>query len=206
MAFARFRGRVAGGVAGTLAALVMSAAPANAQLPDSRCAAAATTQPFAPWMDFSNYVLAPGGNMEPGGPRWALSGDAAIVNGNEPFYVGAWKDHASLRLSPASSAASAPMCIAIDHPTLRFFAKRAGGTLRSSLLVEALFTDAGGRSEAVPIAVAENIGVWAPTAPLATVVNALTLTDPIEVTFRFTPQGSGQWSIDDVYVDPYRTI
>ena len=26
----------------------------------------------------------------------------------------------------------------------------------------------------------------------------------VQVAFRFTPQGAGDWSIDDVYVDPFR--
>ena len=206
MALTRFRCRFGCAAAGTLAALVMTAAPANAQLSDNQCAAVAMSQPFAPWWDFADYTLAPGGDMEAGGARWALSGGAGIVNGNEPFYVGDRKDRASLRLPSASSATSTAMCVGIEYPTLRFFATREAGSLNSSLLVEALFADAEGRTEAVPIASVQSAGAWAPTAPLPTVVNALALLEPISVSFGFTPQDGSQWSIDDVYVDPYRTV
>lgn len=206
MAFVRFRCRVGCAAASTLAALVMTAAPATAQLPDNQCAAVELSQPFAPWLDFADYTLAPGGDMEAGDARWALSGGAAIVDGNEPFYVGDPKDRASLRLPSGSSGASTAMCVGIDYPTLRFFATREGGSLHSSLLVEALFIDAAGQTEVVPIASVQSTGVWAPTAPLPAVVNALALLEPISVSFRFTPQDGSQWSIDDVYVDPYRTV
>ena len=45
----------------------------------------------------------------------------------------------------------------------------------------------------------------AATAPLPIVVNSLALVQSTEVAFRFTPQNGSRWSIDDVYVDPYRT-
>jgi hypothetical protein len=135
-----------------------------------------------------------------------LSGAAAIIEGNEPFYVGGSGDHASLRLPSGSSAATTPMCLALDQPTLRFLAKRDSGSPIGSLLVEAVFTDAGGGVETAPVTMVDNVGAWAPTPPLPLVASALTAGDVRYVSFRFTPQGASQWSIDDVYVDPYRTI
>jgi hypothetical protein len=49
-------------------------------------------------------------------------------------------------------------------------------------------------------------GQWAPTLPLPIVLNALSLGEgSTEVAFRFTPLLESSWSVDDVYVDPYRT-
>ncbi len=205
MAFISSKYRFGATIAFALAVLAITAMPANAQLPDNRCPTVAMSQPFVPWMDFANYVLAPRGNMEADSAPWTLSGGAAIVAGNEPFYVGASRDRLSLRLPAGSSAATAPMCLGIDYPTMRFFAKRDGGSLLSSLRVEAVFTNAAGQRQVVPISAVTNAGVWSPTAPLPTVVNALAVVNPLQVAFRFTPQHSSQWSIDDVYVDPYRT-
>lgn len=205
MALVTSQHRFAATIVGAIAALAMAAAPANAELPDNQCPAVAMSQPFAPWLDFADYVLAPGGSLERGGAPWTLTGGAAVVAGNEPFYVGTFKDRLSLRLPGGSSATTAAMCLDRDYPTLRFFAKRDGTSLLSSLLIEAVFTNAAGDSQAVPISAITNAGVWAPTAPLPTVVNALALVNPLHVAFRFTPKDGSQWSIDDVYVDPYRT-
>ena len=98
------------------------------------------------------------------------------------------------------------MCIGIEHPTMRFFATPQSGSPLDALLVEALFSDANGHDHALPIGAITSLGSWAPTAPLALGVNLLALTgDPRPVSFRFTPRNQSRWSIDDVYVDPYRT-
>ena len=50
------------------------------------------------------------------------------------------------------------------------------------------------------------LGRWAPTTPQVIGVNALALIGgPLHVSFRIVPQNGSRWSIDDVYVDPYRT-
>jgi hypothetical protein len=163
------------------------------------------SKPYMPWLDPADYVLAPAGDLETGG-SWALSDGATIVAGNEPFYIGAPRDRASLRLPSGSSAVTAPMCVGIEHPTVRFFAKRESLSPLGLLLVEALFSDAQRHVHAVPIGTVAGLATWVPTLPLAIVVNSLALTnDTMQVTFRFTPSDGSQWSIDDLYVDPYRT-
>ena len=195
----------AGSAAFALAALAFIAGPANARPSGEGCPPAVTSRPFMPWLDPANYVLAPAGDFETRG-SWALSGGAAIVAGNEPFQVGGFRDRASLRLPDSSSAATAPMCVGLEHPTMRFFAKRESGSQLGVLLVEALFTDEAGFVDGVPIGTIVGPGTWTPTAPLAIAVNSLALVNnTMQVTFRFTPLHRSEWSIDDVYVDPYRT-
>jgi hypothetical protein len=49
---------------------------------------------------------------------------------------------------------------------------------------------------------------WDPTIPVPVVANLLPLLpdNRTAVAFRFSPQdAAGDWRIDDVYVDPYRT-
>ena len=198
--------RFAGATLSTIASIAIIAAPVDARMSEGDCPTGAVSHPFAPWSDFADYTLAPDGDMEAGGDSWTLSNGAAMIDGNEPFYVGSPSDRASLRLPAASSAESAPMCIGREHPTLRLFAKRDRGSPAGFLLVEARFTDAFGTSGTVTIAAVTNAGAWAPTMPLPTVVNTLGLAEPLQVSFRFTPQGTGGWAIDDFYVDPYRTV
>jgi hypothetical protein len=164
-------------------------------------------QPFLPWTDPMNYVLAPAGTIEGDTSRWSLSGGAGVVAGNEPYHVHALGEASSLSLPAGSSAMTQPMCVGLDHPTLRFFAK-ADGASDSSLQVEVLFEDTTGAVHtltigAVPSKTAVN---WQPSVPMPIVANLLPLL-PGELTavaFRFTPQG-GNWTIDDVYVDPRRS-
>ena len=187
------------------AALALPAGSAVADPGGGGCPSTPTSKPFMPWLDPADYVLAPGGDAEAAG-SWDLRGGAAVAAGNEPFQVGAPGDQSSLRLPSGSSAATAPMCIALEHPTLRLFAKREAGSPLDMLRVELRFTDAMGDDRTVPIGTVLSLGSWAPTPPFVLGVNVLALVgDPLQASFRFVPLGRSRWSIDDVYVDPYRT-
>jgi hypothetical protein len=190
-----------------LAALAATAAPAAATGPLGQCPIVDLSLPFLPWLDLMPYVPAPGGGMEPGEAPWQLAAGATVVEGNEPFYRAGATDHQSLRLAPGSSAASAAMCIGVDHPSLRFFARRVGGLPTDTLRVDVVVTDPAGEQHALPVGEVLNSGRWVPTSPLPILVGPLsTLTGaPSAVSFQFTPRGSAQWTIDDVFVDPFRT-
>jgi hypothetical protein len=181
-----------------------SASAAVAPAPASGCPAVPTVQPFAAWQDVADYVLAPEGGIESGGRSWTLAGGARAVEGNEPFRVGATSDHQSLALPAGSSATTAPMCIGIEHRTMRFFgaATRAG-----ELSVQALYRDAGGRQKVVELGTAGGRGTWAPSDVVAMKVNELApqYGNALAVSLRFTPRGASGWLVDDVYVDPFRS-
>jgi hypothetical protein len=181
-----------------LLALALVAGPAEASA--STCAPAPVTNPFLPWHDVADYIAAPGGDLESAG-AWDLRGGAAVVAGNEPFHVGAADDSSSLKLPAGGSATTAPMCVGIEHTTMRFFAKRESGSQFSLLRVEAVV-----EGRFLPIGFVTGSGRWEPTPPVPILVNALALLHgSTQVAFRFTPLSGSQWSIDDVYVDPYRT-
>ena len=197
------RGVVFPGLLALAALVLVPAAPAAAASLDS-CEGQVAAQPFMPWADPAHYVLVPNGTLE-GGSGWDLRGGAARDAGNETFHVHNPRDHRSLTLPAGSSATTGSMCVGLEHPTLRLFATNRGAPW-SSLLVEVLFEDASGDKRALPIGSHLAASPWQPTAPLAVVAN-LSATLPgehTEVAFRFTPQGAGAWSIDDVYVDPFR--
>jgi hypothetical protein len=123
---------------------------------DGDCASSPTSKTFMPWLDPANCVPAPGamprqrahGTSEAEPPCWRAK---------EPFRVGAPDDQASLRLPPGSSAATAPMCIGIEHPTVRFSrnarparcSTRSGST-RSSLTRQATTTSCRAGSSSAP--------------------------------------------------------
>ncbi len=188
--------------ASTAEARALKAFPAN---PDGCAVGGTVTTPFTAWDDFAGYELAPGGDFETGAAGWTLEDGAAVVEGNEPWQVGGEADAASLALPAGSSAVTAPMCIGVAHPTLRFFARNTGSSL-SSLSVAVVYRDLLGTPRSLTVGVIGAGDAWAPTPVLPVVVNLLSLVGgDQEVAFRFKPlRSGGEWTIDDVFVDPYK--
>ena len=187
------------------AALAVGAPTANAGLlvasaPD--CGPKPLSKPFAPWGDQGYYTLAPGGSFEAGKPPWQLSG-ASIVSGNEPWKVNGAGDSRSLKLPPGASATSPVMCVGLEHPTLRLFA-RNNSALVSTLSVEVIFETSLGLKASAPVGVLLPNGQWKPSPRLLVVANLLPLLpgNYTPVQFRVRSVGLGTWWVDDFYVDP----
>jgi hypothetical protein len=191
-----------------LASLALAAPTAQAGVlvaSDPDCAAQDLSQPFLPWTDVANYQLGPAGTFESGADGWQLSG-ASVGKGNEDFFVHGQGEKRSLSLPAGASATSATVCVGIEHPTIRFFARTSSVSATSSLKVEVLFEDALGNVHSATMGAVTPSADWAPSAPLPIVVNLLALLpgDHTPVQFRLTPVGGGDWAVDDFYVDPYR--
>ena len=202
-----WRSALAGAVTTVVASLAMagSASAGVVVKTTTDCPGQVLSQPFQRWLDPMSYTLVPGGSFEGGATGWHLNGSARVVSGNEPWHVRAAGDDQSLRIPSGSSAVSAPICVGLEHPTLRFFAKKNSGLL-STLAVSAIVQlQAGGQLE-VPIG-AVLAGSWTPTPPYLYLGNLLPLLPGqyTPVTFRFTPLLGGDWQVDDVYVDPMRS-
>jgi hypothetical protein len=196
-----------------VAALAVAlAAPAGAAATDGAvgsCPSTTYEQPFAPWLDFADYVLAPDGGLESGAAGWSLAGGATVARENENFYVRAARDSRSLSLPSGASATTSSMCVDATSPDLRFFVRRTSGSLLSMLKVEVLYTDVLGQPRALTVAALPAGPSWQPTPPVAFLANLtllpLVTNGTTDVAFRFTPLGSSsEWMIDDVYVDPFK--
>jgi hypothetical protein len=190
-------------------ATLAAAAPANAGLlvaSAEDCDAQTSSQVFLRWLDPMRYVPAPGGDAE-SAAGWTLSGGARVVSGNEPWKVGDRADTSSLLLPRGSQATTGVMCVGIEHPTVRFFARRTSGWLLDSLKVEVLFEGAGGKVNSLPVGLVLAGGSWQPTLPYPVLASLLPLLpgEQTPVAFRFTPVGGAGWQIDDVFVDPWRS-
>lgn len=190
---------------------LVAGVPAGAQagvLVDSAtdCDSRSASQVFLPWLDVANYVLAPGGRAE-SAAGWSFDGAAGLAGDQEPWNVAGENDTKSIKLPAGSSATTASMCVGIEHPTLRFFARSSGTGLLSSLRADVLFEDSFGTVHALPIGIVTPGSAWNPTLPMVVTASLLPLlpNEQTAVAFRFTPQGPGSWWIDDVHVDPWRT-
>jgi hypothetical protein len=173
-------------IAPLLALALLFAAPALAR---ADCDAQPLAHTFLPWLDPAWYEAAPDGGLENGGAGWTLTGGAAVVNANDPYEPGA----SALSLPAGASATTAPMCVDIAHPTVRFFARGGSGLL----LVTVLFRGPLGNQYELPVGAAPASPGWAPSAVMPVLGNLLSQ----QVSFRFT--SLGDWRVDDVFVDPY---
>ena len=164
------------------------------------------SQVFGPWGDMANYILAPNGGFELGSPAWTLTGGAAVVSGNEPFYPSGTH---SLALPSGSSATSPTLCLGTKQLYIRMFGKDLSGTdsgLRVRVLWYGLLNQLLGYSD---YAVFAPGGPWAPTTPvnssggLLAPLPIVSLLSSSSARIQITPLGAGsRWQIDDVYVDP----
>jgi hypothetical protein len=185
-----------------LTVLVLAAAPGEARAQLGTCAGGPAAQVFLPWADSSWYASVPDGGFEAGGAGWALAGDAAIVNGNESYFVRSSADSRALALGPSGDAFSPPACVGPGKPTLRFFV-RAAGAPHDVLNVSVQLLDPAGGARWVPIGAVARTGRWQPAPILPIATNLLALVVSQEAVFRFAPAGGGTWYVDDIYVDPY---
>ena len=163
------------------------------------------SEPFAQWGDTASYTLVPGGTFEPGSAGWALGGGAKVVPGNES-YGASGRGAYSLSLPAGSSATSPAACTGLDHPSARLFVRNTGAS-SSRLNVYATYRLLLGLPYTISLGQLSGSASWQPSSVLQmgllnNVVGSLTLTDST-ISFKFVPaDGSGNWSIDDVYLDP----
>jgi hypothetical protein len=181
-----------------VAALAVPAAASAA------CPSAPTTKAFQTFGDSSNYALAPGGTFESGAPGWGLNG-AYVANGSESFAVHSPSDSKSLAIASGGVAVSPTVCVDIDHPTFRFFAKRTSGGW-GVLNVKLRWTGTNGAVNETVVGSLNGATTWQPS-PAYNLSRTLPLQDAdqtIPVQFVFDPENyGGAFAIDDVYVDPY---
>ncbi len=205
----RLKLRIASTASIALAALTFGAVSANAGVLVSSapsCDGQPLSTPFQRWLDYASYTPLPGGNFESAAAGWSLSGGAAVANGSESFQV-AGPGAKSLTIPSGGSATSPTICVGLEHPTMRFFAKRNSGGLLglSTMRVDVIFESTLGLVSSLPIGVVLPSATWQPTLPMTVLASLLPLLpgQHTPVAFRFTPLLGGNWSVDDVFVDPY---
>jgi hypothetical protein len=207
----RLKLRIGSTAAIAIAAISLSAATANAGAlvsSASSCDDQSLSTPFLPWLDPAQYTPLGGGDFESGTAGWSLMGGSSVDAGNEPYYVAAASDASSLTIPAGGSAISPSICVGLEHPTIRFFAKRNSGGLLglSTLRVDVLFESTLGVVNSLPVGVVTGSAGWQPTLPMTVIANLLPLLpgQHTAVAFRFTPMLGGNWSLDDIQVDPYQ--
>jgi hypothetical protein len=159
----------------------------------------ATAPVFAPWGDRSGYYFARNGGFESGSAGWSLSGGAAVVSGDEPWYLSGAGSHSLL--VPTGGSASITVCYGLTYPAVRFLVAGHGGNATVHVRVIAhgllgvLAVLDGGRF---------TVGsAWGPSPKLSTLLSALGA--PLgskSLELQFTVE-SGSANFDDLFVDPF---
>ncbi len=160
------------------------------------------SQPYAQFGDTNQYALVPGGSFEVGSPSWFLTGGAQPVTGN------ANSGSRSLRLPAGSTATSPGACTGLDHPSARLFVRNTGSA-SSRLNVWATYTPILGLiPDHVYLGQLTGSDSWGPSSKLqmgllTNLIGSVDLTQTA-ISFTFAPADrTGDWQIDDVYLDPH---
>ena len=186
-----------------LSAVAVFVVPAAAQ---AACQSTPTTKAFQVFGDVNDYSLVPNGGFEFGTGGWSLSG-ARVAAGNESWSVRAAGDSKSLAIDSGGTAVSPTVCIDINRPTYRFFARRTGGSW-GVLNLRVRWQDSSGHTNETTIAALDtSFGTaWrvSPAYNIASLLGLWNADQDASVQLVFDPENSGgSWAIDDVYVDPY---
>jgi hypothetical protein len=197
-------------VAATAAGLLLTALSSAAQADPlsifgGLCGSPPASQPFGQFGDSNYYTPVPGGSFEAGTPSWKLSGGASVVSGNESYSVQGGSR--SLSLPAGSSATSPAICTGNNYPSARVFVRNTGSSF-SRLNVWATYPPILGLlPDKVYLGTITGSGTWQPsrTLEMGFLVNTLGSVNlgQTTVSFTFAPADrTGDWSIDDAYLDP----
>jgi hypothetical protein len=187
---------------GAVAALALVAAPAASAATTNPCGTQITAPVFAQFGDLADYYLAPGGSFEGSTIPWAKSGAASLAAGNEPWYLAGATNRQALRLQKDAKVTTPKLCVTRNEPYLRFVAKAVGS---GQLDVEVRLYDANGQvtdSSSGGVSPSDHNG-WRPSKLIFLKTDKLAAGQAgyIDVSFK----SQGDWTIDDVFVDPYRS-
>jgi hypothetical protein len=173
-------------------------------LASADCGYGDSSQIFSPWGDLAMYSLAPQGDFSPS-DEWTLDKESTVAFGGDPF-SGAQQ---SLELAKDAEASTPAMCVNLDNPTIRFFARDLGGNGRSNLKVDVLYEDFDGHVKHLTVAKLRLGSNWQPSAIVPMYMNVLALASPDGITavaFKFKAEGLQKdetLSISSLYVDPF---
>ena len=119
-------------------------------------------------------------------------------------HVVAQRLKSSVLIPRGGTVTTGPICVGLDKPTVRFFARRPNFALLPLMTVEGVFTTKSGGTAALPLVGVPLAGnSWSVQLPFLTNGALLELGDTTMMRFRIRSV-IGDWQVDDFYVDPSR--
>jgi hypothetical protein len=181
------------------AALAAPAAQARGNLLGLTTSCGPTSKPFAQFGDYRNYSFGANGGLESGSTGWTLSGGAAVVSGNESYYVHSRYDSNSLSLPAGSSVMTPQLCMGTFSTWVRFFSKNNGsGSLRVQVQYRSLLGSVLG---ILNVGTVYGNSSWQPSPAFLNLQSLNCLVGAKTLQLKLTVM-SGSFQVDDFYVDP----
>ena len=176
------------------------------------CSTPLIENPFTRFGDRRDYVMAPSGSFESTAlSGWQLSAAARRVTEFDPVDLGANDGSGMLSLPAKATAISPTMCVDLDYPTFRVLTKAVGKPDSSEVKIEVVYPDSKKREweELSKFDGKQFVNAgsdWRLTSDMDMKPDLGGKTAGFRrVAFRFTAL-SGNWRVDDLYVDPRRRI
>lgn len=207
----RFGRRAKGLLLSALTAAVASVgvltttAPAEAATYYNVCGQRITSQVFKAYGDTNEYFLPQEGGFETSRLNGWVASNAGIVSGNSPFYLtGNRYDSRSLKLNAGGSVTSEVICVVPGEDSIRF-AYRSPGVSGATVRVDISVLSALGTASAAYTLTDTGAG-WK-VSPRLAIPNKVDYTGAQSLKIKFTATGtSAAWQVDEVFVDPWRTV
>lgn len=155
---------------------------------------------FSEWGDGTDYYFPTNGGFEGGSTGWSLAGGAAVVQGNESYYLHSAGDSHALYM-PSGSSAAYNVCYGTLYPSIRFMVAGSAKVhvwITTKNLLGLVSTLDGGSFYV-------SGGSWNPSPRLSSLLSALIAplgTKQMQVHIGVS---GGSAQIDDLYVDPLLT-
>jgi hypothetical protein len=201
----RLWSRVAGFL---IAGLGMAALPLGIAVPAyalDACTTRTLSQPFKQWGDSNDYFLVSSGTFESGTSGWSIGSGVSRVAENEPWKV-AGSGGNSLKLAAGSSVSTPEMCLTAVEDSTRFFYKSPGNGSGLQVTVKAT-NPTGSRISMVSFTLPGGSAAGWQVSPRIALPDVRGISGTENVVITLAAQGGGgAWQIDDVFVDPSRTL
>jgi len=163
-----------------------------------------SSQVFGQWGDTASYALAPQGDLS-ATDGWTFK-NTSLSSDHDPFTPGG----TSLVFANGGPQAVSPvMCVNLDNPTIRFFARDLCGNGKSALKITVLYEDLNGKTQHLDLAKVRASSDWGPSIAIPIGVNFLSTASANGVTvvaFQFKAEGLQKGEtleLDSLYVDPF---
>jgi hypothetical protein len=191
-------------VAALAGALAVTVAPAGAAQASAGCGVRITTAALALFGDTHSYFPIDGGTFESADlSPFDVVGAPSVVQENEPWQVLGPTDSRSLVLPPGATL-KATFCVQLGEDSMRLFTK-APGLPGSSLTIRTTAATTYGIRVTTSTTIGGSAAGWS-LSPRIPLPNVLGLDGQQYVTVSFKNTGSTPWQLDDLLVDPWRTL
>jgi hypothetical protein len=191
-------------VASLAGALAVTVVPTEIARASTECGVRITTAPLVAFGDTNSYFPLEGGTFESGDlSTFDLAGTPSVVQENEPWQVLDPADARSVALPPGA-VLKATFCVQWGEDSMRFFAK-SPGLSGSSLTVRTTVATTYGSSVTMSTMIGGSQAGWT-LSPRIPLLNLLAIDGRQYVTVSFKNTGTGTWQLDDLLVDPWRTL